>query len=75
MVPFPISVEPGTVKPQELKLLQRVYDEYCVLSDASGNRERANAFAQNLVVAYKLGIRNPELLRRAAMPWSGQMAG
>jgi hypothetical protein len=71
MVPFPISVEPGIVEPNELRLLQGVYEEYC--SDAS--RDRADEFAQNLVVAYKVGIRNPELLRRMAMPWRGQLAG
>ena len=75
MVPFPISVESGVVEPNELQLLQCVYDEYCLQPEASRDRERANEFAKNLVVAFKVGIRNPELLRRMATPWRGQLAG
>jgi hypothetical protein len=73
MAPFPISIETGMMEPNGLNLLQGVYDEYCRLPDTSPDRERAHVFAQNLVVAYKVGIRNPELLQRMALPWRGQM--
>ena len=73
MAPFPTLIETETIEPNELKLLQVVYDEYCRLPDTS--RDREQVFAENLVVAYKAGIRNPELLQRMALPWRCQMPG
>ena len=75
MDPLPKLIEMETIEPNELKLLQDVYDKYCRLPDTSRDREWAQVFAQNLVVAYKVGIRNPELLQRMALPWRGQMPG
>lgn len=53
----------GVVDPDELFLLQKVFDEVCRVKNISPDGERAADCARRIFALYEAGIRDPQELR------------